>query len=308
MTTIDETGTQLQRTTRLSEFVAGGQDAPTSGLQDAASRTAALADTFRQEFLAAAAAAPAAPDLDSPGQLLVPAAWSAPSGPAVDWVSRHDPRSREFAVRAMLRQPVAVQDRLWPTGPVMDQGMDGACVGFAVAAASNVLEAVDGGADFLTADDARAIYSDAQDLDEFPGRDYIGTSVLAGMKAGADRSRMLWDGYVWAFGTRDVAQAVLQVGPVVIGVPWLSGMHETGPDGVVLVTGSAGEGHSLCINGIVTSHAGRPGPWFRWQNSYGTDYGLDGFGFIHHKDLGRLLAGVGEASIPVVPAVAPPSP
>lgn len=283
----------------LHEFVAGGQvpDAPTSGLQDAASRVGLVADAFRREFLANPPAD--TPDLDEPGQLLVPAVWSTTRG--LDWGSRHDPRSREYAARALMRHPVPVQDRLWPTGPVLDQGSDGACVGFATAAASNVLEAIDGGSDWLTGSDAATMYARAQEVDDVPGRDYVGTSVLAGMATGTERK--LWDAYTWAFGTRDVAQSVLQLGPVVIGVPWLSGMHETDADGVVTVTGSAGEGHALVIVGLVTSWAGRPGPWFRWQNSYGTDYGQDGYGYIHHRDLTRLLRGQGEAAVPLGAAV-----
>ena len=39
-----------------------------------------------------------------------------------DWASRHDPRSRDFDVKARLKARVPVQDRVWQIGPVFDQG------------------------------------------------------------------------------------------------------------------------------------------------------------------------------------------
>ena len=43
---------------------------------------------------------------------------------------------------------------------------------------------------------------------------------------------------------------------------------------------------------------GQTGPFFVWQNSWGSGYGVGGLGFIHHRDLARLLQGRGEAAIP----------
>ena len=230
----------------------------------------------------------------------------------LDWKSRHDPASLDYGVRALIRHPVPIVDLIRPVGPVMDQGTEGACVGFAAAAAANVLDLADGVVShpFATADAAR-IYGRAKLLDHVPGEAYEGTSVLAGMLAG--REAGAWDGFVWAFGTRDVAQAVLQIGPVVIGVPWLSGMYETGPHGVVRVEGKPVGGHSLVVVGMVRQlgrnevaandkRAARPGPWFVWQNSWGPSYGVGGLGFVHHADLAALLRSVGEAAIPVVEA------
>lgn len=222
---------------------------------------------------------------------------------SLTWRSRHDPRSLAFGVRATLTGSAPVQDKLWPVGPVLDQGTEGACVGYAIADAVNVDDPLEHPT--LSGEDAARIYKRAQQLDDVPGEAYSGTSVLAGMKAAVEAG--LFGGYLWAFGTRDVAQAVLQRGPVVIGVPWLSGMYETGPGGVVKLDGEArGIGHCLAVVGMRrTGPAGEPGPFFVWQNSWGPSYGDGGLGYIHHRDLARLLHGHGEAAIPTAQAQAP---
>lgn len=219
------------------------------------------------------------------------------------WRSRHDERSRLFGVRDRLAGSSPISDHLWPTGPVLDQGAEGSCVGCGVVHAVNSLRlarafAAGGDLGMLGLADAVDVYERAQELDVYPGEDYTGTSVLAGMQAAVEYG--LIGGYLWAFGTRDIAQAVLQRGPVIVGVPWLSGMHETGPGGLVELAGEdVGAGHVLAIVGIRRiGPQGQPGPYFVWQNSWGPDYGDGGLGYIHHRHLAELLRGVGEAAIP----------
>lgn len=227
--------------------------------------------------------------------------------PRLTWRSRHDEASRRYSIRAALRGSTPLQNITLEVGPVLDQGEEGACVGCAVAAAGNVLELLppddpaarwsDDGilADFAA---ATAIYERAQELDEVPGEDYAGTSVLAGMKAGVEAG--LFGGYRWAFGTRDIAQTLLRRLPVVVGVPWSAGMYETGPGGLVEVTGDPVGGHALAVVGLrLKGPQGQSGPFFVWQNSWGTGYGDGGLGYVHHKLLAGLLAGQGEASVPM---------
>jgi hypothetical protein len=182
----------------------------------------------------------------------------------------------------------------------LEQGADGACVGFASTDAANVLTLLrsPGTGELLDAGDALELYRVAQKLDEVPGESYSGTSVLGGMKAGQDAG--LWGGYLWAFGTRDIAQALLQRrGPVVIGVPWYAGMYETGPRGIVKVEGECIGGHALAVVGLqLTGPNGEPGVHFVWQNSWGPDYGDEGLGYVANRDLAGLLRTQGEAAIP----------
>jgi hypothetical protein len=216
---------------------------------------------------------------------------------ALTWRSRHDVRSLSYGIRPTLPGSAPLADRMWPVGPVLDQGTEGQCVGCAVVDAWNAMHPADT-AGPLYLEDAGELYHRAQELDAVPGEDYSGTSVLAGMQAAVEAG--LFGGYRWAFGTRDVAQAVLQVGTVVVGVPWLSGMYDTGPGGLVTLAGEdRGMGHCLAVVGLrLKGPQGQPGPFFVWQNSWGSGYGDGGLGYIHHRDLAELLHGVGEAAIP----------
>lgn len=234
-----------------------------------------------------------------------------------NWSSRHDPRSRDFDLRSRLAASLPLQDRLLEFGPVLDQGTTpplslhdaSGCVGMAVAAAGNVLHLATASeylaahrvAEFdgmLTRDDALALYGRAQQLDHLSGEAYPGTSVLAGMKAAVEAG--LWPGYLWAFGTKDIAQALLRGLPVVIGIPWDEQLDAPDDAGIVTPgkrTGSAG-GHALALTGFRMTLAGRSGPWFRAQQSRGPSHGDAGCVWFHHRHLAGLLAGVGEAAIP----------
>lgn len=230
--------------------------------------------------------------------------------PTLDWRSRHDVRSLSYGVREHLQQltsaPLQLADVLLPIGPVLDQGSEGECVGMGVIDAANVLFEAAGhiGAHLLGAEDAHQLYKRAQQLDDRPGESYSGTSVLAGMAAGVEAG--LWQRYLWSFGTRDIAATLMSRTPVIVGIPWLSGMYETAAGGRVEVAGDdTGAGHCLVIVGLkLTGPQGQPGPWFTWLNSWGTSYGDGGLGYVHHADLARLLRSQGEAAVPVRGGVA----
>lgn len=226
--------------------------------------------------------------------------------PTGGWRSRHDPRSRHY--RSADRTPGAapLRDHLWPTGPVLDQGAEGACVGFGITDAVNVLRLAHLREDLLTADDARALYQQAQRLDDVPGEAYSGTSVLAGLSAARAAGDL--GGYLWAFGTAELAQALLTTGPVVIGIPWPVSWMNPGADGL-LTLGPAEDmsaGHCLAVVGIrLTGPHAAAGPYFVLQNSYGPGWGDAGRGYVHHRDLGLLLAQGGEAAVPTLTGQAP---
>jgi hypothetical protein len=235
------------------------------------------------------------------------------------WASRHDPASLEYAVRDRLSRPVPLQDLLLERGPVLDQGTTpplsvrdaSACTGTAAVAAANVLELESSpvysrpaDAPLLGLEDARRAYRRAQELDHVAGVDYAGSSVLAVMKAGQEEG--WWDRYLWALGgTRDIAQALLQLrAPVVVGVPWTTGLEEPDRHGVIRPTGTPAGGHALCVIGLrlqLRLHRTDvlPGPFFVLQQSRGEEEGDAGLVYLHHADLARMLAGVGEAAVPL---------
>lgn len=230
-----------------------------------------------------------------------PPEYAPPRPPAsAHWASRHDPASRDYGVAALLGGKAPLTDVLLADGPVLDQGAEGQCVGFGVADAANALALIGGlSRPLLDAAGAHQLYEAARKIDGERPSDPDGTSVLAGMKAG--QAAGLWSGYLWAFGTSEIAQAVMHRMPVVIGVPWWEAMRATAAGG--LVTGIGGGqlvgGHCVTIIGLrMRGPQGQSGPYFIWRNSWGEGYGDAGNGYIHHRDLAALLHGQGEASIP----------
>jgi hypothetical protein len=280
----------------LTHTIADDTPAALSGFAQAS--TPAYWDEHRTaiaEQLADAATEPPAP--------VTPAPVFSSEHPPRSWRSRHDPRSRAFGVSRVLRGTGPLQDVRLPAGPVLDQTTAGTtleeqscCTGCGIVAAHNVLRPYS-----LDLGDAEAIYELGRRRDAVPGEDYPGTSVLAALQAAQELG--IIGGYLWCFGTRDIAQTIIQTRrPVVIGIPWLSGMWDTGPAGLVTLTGDdEGLGHVVTIVGVQRKGPqGQPGPYFVWQNSAGESYGDAGFGYVHHRDLAELLRGVGEAAVPTL--------
>lgn len=203
-----------------------------------------------------------------------------------------DSRSRLYPIRTLLAAPYASpwpRSYTWRCGTVLDQGREGACVGFGWAHELAARPVVVPG---VTANSAQAIYRHAQRIDVWEGEDYEGTSVLAGAKAVQAGGYM--DEYRWAFGLDDLRLAVGSHGPAVIGVNWYAGMFDTDSAGYVRVTGDVVGGHCVVVHGV-SQRTGR----FRIRNSWGPDWGVNGEAWVSFDDMARLLGENGEAVIPV---------
>jgi hypothetical protein len=189
----------------------------------------------------------------------------------------------------------------WVEGVPTDQGSEGACVGFAWMneLLASPKEPKHQPEEEMANKIALSYYKRAQRLDDWPGENYEGTSVLAGAKV------MKESGYIgeyrWCFGIDDVRDALIVEGPVVIGVPWYEGMYETKPNGLVQLKGKNVGGHAITLTGYYPSKMfdGKREEVFRWRNSWGRDYGIDGSGYIRYTDLAKLLADSGEACVPM---------
>ena len=221
--------------------------------------------------------------------------------PRLDWVSHHDERSLSHPVREVIGT-VKRRKRMWSVGdPVIDQGQEGACVGFGwtneLRAQPVVVKLPDPTAF------AFGLYKQAQKVDDQPGENYSGTSVLAGAKV--VKSLGFMDGYKWAFGIDDVIDTIVAQGPVVLGIPWYDSMYDTRPSGLIDVSGEVVGGHCILADGydpkarFAKEGLGNTFEVIRLRNSWGPDWGVHGDGYITVSDLAALLKADGEACVPV---------
>jgi hypothetical protein len=223
------------------------------------------------------------------------------NGRKFDWYSHHDPRSRGYAVRDELGD-AGPRTTVWKPGPILDQGPDGACTGFgwtgeALASPVRVdlarVKAVQSPSpmpsDFPYLF-AMNIYHRAQQLDEWPGEAYEGSSVNGAAKA--MREANLVKEWQWCFGVNDVALAISWRGPVVLGIPWLEDMFHPNQHGYLSATGNEVGGHCLLANAYYVADDA-----FGLVNSWGAGWGNGGQALITREGLDKLLKMDGEAAL-----------
>jgi hypothetical protein len=146
----------------------------------------------------------------------------------------------------------------------------------------------------LTNDTAYKLYREAQKIDPWPGENYSGTSVLAGVKVA--QSMGFFDEYRWCFSIEDMLRALSHEGPIVVGTDWYDGMYEPRADGLVRPTGAKVGGHCWLIRGFQMKPKlkGVREPVFRARNSWGGDWGVGGDFFITLSDYESMLLPGGD--------------
>lgn len=199
-----------------------------------------------------------------------------------------DERNADYPLRT-LTATKRLRSYTWRCNTWLDQGSEGACVGFAWAhdLAARPQEKTNVDNQF-----ARGVYRNAQQLDEWPGENYEGTSVLAGAKV--CQSLGHFTEYRWATSFDDLIIGVGYFGPAVLGVNWYSGMFNTDHNGFIHPTGDILGGHAILMHAV---HV--PTRTAVLHNSWGQDWGRNGRAFIRFEDLNQLLVEDGEACIPV---------
>lgn len=225
----------------------------------------------------------------------------------LDRLPHLDERSRSFPIREVI--PAGLRSRAWRCDPRLDQGQEGACVGFGwsheLAATPTVVPGINNR--FAREE----IYWNAQREDDWDGGAYPdaspryeGTSVLAGAKVVAERGFM--SEYRWAFGIDDVLGALSHQGPVVLGTNWLNSMFRPRPSALLSVDVGSGVGGGHCylargvrLSGRLKGEPNAGEPLVRIRNSWGEGWGIRGDAFVKASDLERLLQDGGEACVPV---------
>lgn len=215
----------------------------------------------------------------------------------LDRLPEFDERSRAFrGVAGIEDKPL--RSYSWNKRDVLDQGQEGACVGFALThelmARPSVVE-LDDPQTFAR----EKVYWPAQERDEWAGGSYPGaspfyegTSGLAGAKVMVELG--YWGGYGWYFGEHELALGVGYKGPSCVGIPWTTGMMKPDSDGVVKATGIIEGYHEILVPSIsIKLHR------YRMDNTWGLDYGIGGSCFISREDMAYLLSQQGDALAPV---------
>jgi hypothetical protein len=214
-----------------------------------------------------------------------------------DRIVQFDERSRSFPIRATIDSGLKARSFTWRCDTHLDQGSEGACVGFSMThellARPKVIKGVD--AKFAR----EQVYWEAQKRDPwdggaYPGASpfYEGTSVLAGVKMLQKLGYI--EGYRWCFGLDDLVMAVGYKGPAVLGVAWYEGMFDVMPCGHIHVTGQAAGGHAILCKGVSVKNR-----TFTLHNSWGTGWGNGGDALITWDEMDRLLHEQGEAVVPM---------
>lgn len=207
----------------------------------------------------------------------------------------YDERSRGFPIRMLLGDR-PLRSYTWGVPIRLDQGSEGACVGFSWA---HELAARPKIHSLVTENEARSIYQAAQVVDPWPETPpEEGTSVLAGAQTMEARGYL--GEYRWCFDLRDLQLTVGYLGPVVLGIWWWTGMLDTDAYGNVRRTGAREGGHAILCNGYSMTKRK-----FRLTNSWGTGWGLNGECYVAEYDMQLLLADEGEACVPTVRTLMP---
>ena len=210
----------------------------------------------------------------------------------LDRIQEHDERSRAFGIARLVAEPPE-KAVWWVGGPVLDQGREGHCGGFAAAGEAAASPFRQRGVDDAY---GHAFYYEAKDRKLDPLGREDGTSTLAMLKVG--QLRGLWDSYAWAFGAED-RRRNLRVGPFLLGVPWMTGMFEPDSDGIIRATGVEEGGHLVVVTGWSPNYR-RKGPHYRIRQSWGVDHGRNGNVYLPEDDMEEVhVRRRGEAGVPV---------
>lgn len=189
-----------------------------------------------------------------------------------------DRDSRDYGARELIG-PTAKYRRIWKTRfEPLQQSEGDLSVGFA-------------GASLLSTAPIRHIVSNesARILNAHSGSG----SVLELMKA--CKKLGFFDRYVWNFGLDDTIDWIVRQGPVILGVNWYESMLRPEDNGFLDVMGEVVGRHAIMANGYWPNHS-KFGDVLVVTNSWGTDWGYRGVGFIPLSGVDRLLSENGEST------------
>lgn len=176
----------------------------------------------------------------------------------LDRLIEFDERSRNFPMQTVVetKKPRSYE---WPIHIpfLIDQGKEGACVGFAVTNELQACPAEVSVGDELTTNQfaVERIYYEAQKIDPWEGGsypdaspNYSGTSVLSGIKIA--HAMGYFKEYRWSFGIRDLVLGLGHDGPAVLGIWWYDTNYTPDANGHISPTGEKVGGHAILSRAV----------------------------------------------------------
>jgi hypothetical protein len=212
-------------------------------------------------------------------------------------IPEFDPLSLNFPARSLI-EASDIFTKTWRRQPAYDQGNTPKCVGYSVYGLVNCqpwTKSISYSRRSRYQPDE--IYRWAKRHDAWPGTQYAGTSVNAGLKC--LRRNGIISEYRWCASVPDILSILSSHGPVVLGVNWYNSMffQEDFDPGYVPYqlrvdqgSGVAG-GHAVTLHGVDTKTRTVIG-----TNSWGQGWGDEGRFYLGWDDLEYLLSDNGEAA------------
>lgn len=220
---------------------------------------------------------------------------------------RVDFRDRMYVPSLIEVPPIrSVEEYKLSSVPILDQGQEGACTGFGLATVANYLLRTRNVLPDSTNVSERMLYEMAKRYDEWPGENYEGSSARGAMKGWHKHgvcTSQLWiydqsqlDSVLTTERARDALKrplgayyrvnhknlvalhsAITEVGILYAASLVHDGWSSVKEDGIIVRSDNIVGGHAFAIVGY-----DQHGFWI--QNSWGTNWGKEGFGRISYAD------------------------
>jgi C1A family cysteine protease len=198
-----------------------------------------------------------------------------------------DPRDANHSLVSLLTRgavkAVPLTSKQWGHGKVLDQGQTSRCVAFAWTGFLEAAPKKTTAAKLVGEPAINELYARAQQLDEWPGEAYNGTSVRGGAKAMQERG--LIAEYLWATTVAELKAFICSRGTVIVGSDWFEEMfYPEHHNGYLVTEGANVGGHAWLVIGY-----NKAKDEFTMVNSWGPTWGSKGTAKIKSADMQKLL-------------------